>query len=84
MQIPWPATVVNPYGCHGFLFQVAEDNYQALQSFFAKFPAFRNNDFYVFGESYGGIYVPTLSAKIVKGSANFNFKVSGLEAEQQC
>ncbi|XP_014452524.1 lysosomal protective protein [Alligator mississippiensis] len=58
--------------------QVAEDNYQALQSFFAKFPAFRNNDFYVFGESYGGIYVPTLSAKIVKGSANFNFKGFGV------
>uniref|UniRef100_A0A8C6YGA8 Carboxypeptidase n=1 Tax=Naja naja TaxID=35670 RepID=A0A8C6YGA8_NAJNA len=54
---------------------VAEENYQALQSFFTKFPDFAQNDFYVFGESYGGIYVPTLTAKIVKGSAAINLKV---------
>lgn len=61
---------------------MAEDNYQALQSFFLKFPDFVNNDFYVFGESYGGIYVPTLAAKIAEGSAAINLKVSMAAAPQ--
>ncbi|MFT7816837.1 lysosomal protective protein-like [Arapaima gigas] len=54
--------------------QVAEDNYEALQQFFLKFPSFTGNDFYVFAESYGGVYGPTLSQLIVSGSADINFK----------
>nr|XP_014349153.1 PREDICTED: lysosomal protective protein-like isoform X2 [Latimeria chalumnae] len=54
--------------------KVAENNYLALQSFFVKFPNFTQNDFYVFGESYGGIYTPTLSLKIATGAAKINFK----------
>ncbi|KAM4593397.1 lysosomal protective protein [Odontesthes bonariensis] len=54
--------------------QVADDNYKALQSFFAKFPNFTQNEFFIFGESYGGIYAPTLSLRVVTGSANINFK----------
>lgn len=54
--------------------EVAENNYLALQSFFIKFPNFTQNEFYIVGESYGGIYVPTLSLKIVEGTANINFK----------
>lgn len=56
--------------------QVAEDNYMALLSFFAKFPNFTRNDFYIFGESYGGIYVPTLSLRVLTGTAKLKFKVS--------
>lgn len=62
------------------LFQVADDNYRALLSFFAKFPDFAQNDFFIFGESYGGIYVPTLSLRVVTGTANVNFKVRLLSA----
>ncbi|KAM6223756.1 lysosomal protective protein-like [Rhynchocyon petersi] len=58
--------------------QVAADNYQALLSFFEKFPTFANHDFYVFGESYGGVYVPSLSAQIVKGPFSANFKGFGV------
>lgn len=54
--------------------QVAEDNYRALQSFFAKFPKFAQNDFFIFGESYGGIYAPTLSLRVATGTATINFK----------
>ncbi|XP_043937227.1 lysosomal protective protein-like [Protopterus annectens] len=54
--------------------EVAENNYLALQSFFKKFPDFTQNEFYIIGESYGGIYVPTLGLKIMKGTANINFK----------
>lgn len=60
--------------------QVAEDNYKALLSFFAKFPNFTRNDFYIFGESYGGIYVPTLSLRVVTGTAKLKFKVSCLKS----
>ncbi|CAL1604035.1 unnamed protein product [Knipowitschia caucasica] len=54
--------------------QVAEDNYKALQSFFSKFPNFTKNEFFIIGESYGGIYVPTLSLLVATGTENINFK----------
>ncbi|XP_035507742.1 lysosomal protective protein [Morone saxatilis] len=54
--------------------QVADDNYKALQSFFAKFPNFTQNEFFIFGESYGGIYAPTLSLRVATGAAKINFK----------
>lgn len=54
--------------------QVAEDNYRALQSFFGMFPEFSQNEFFIFGESYGGIYVPTLSLRVATGPAKINFK----------
>ncbi|XP_054892363.1 cathepsin A-like [Poeciliopsis prolifica] len=54
--------------------QVADDNYKALQSFFAKFPNFTQNEFYIFGESYGGVYAPTLSLRVATGKVKINFK----------
>uniref|UniRef100_T1IXT3 Carboxypeptidase n=1 Tax=Strigamia maritima TaxID=126957 RepID=T1IXT3_STRMM len=47
--------------------KVSLDNYVAVQNFFKKFPQFKKNDFYVTGESYGGIYVPTLTVRIFNG-----------------
>ncbi|XP_034045441.1 lysosomal protective protein isoform X2 [Thalassophryne amazonica] len=58
--------------------QVAEDNFLALQSFFAKFPNFTDNKFFIFGESYGGIYVPTLSLRVVTGAPKIKFKGFGV------
>ncbi|XP_056614995.1 cathepsin A-like [Triplophysa dalaica] len=55
--------------------EVADNNYLALQSFFAKFPNFTKNEFYIFGESYGGIYAPTLSLRVATGGQlKVNFK----------
>ncbi|XP_058485522.1 cathepsin A-like [Solea solea] len=54
--------------------QVADDNYKALQSFFTKFPNFTQNDFFIFGESYGGIYAPTLSLRVATGPLKIHFK----------
>ncbi|CAJ1049142.1 lysosomal protective protein [Xyrichtys novacula] len=58
--------------------QVADDNYKALQSFFTKFPNFTQNEFFIFGESYGGIYAPTLSLRVATGAAKINFKGFGV------
>ena len=44
----------------------AEDNLKALIDFFKKFPTMKNKDFYISGESYGGIYVPILAYKIIE------------------
>lgn len=39
----------------------AQDNVNALLEWFGKFPEYTSNDFYVMGESYGGVYVPFTS-----------------------
>nr|XP_002130105.1 lysosomal protective protein [Ciona intestinalis] len=54
--------------------EVSQHNYNALVDFFKKFPEFVKNPFFVSGESYGGIYLPTLSVRIMQGSFHINFK----------
>ncbi|KAI0228585.1 Lysosomal protective protein [Lamellibrachia satsuma] len=53
--------------------QVSLDNYWALKYFIMHYPEFSKNKFFITGESYGGIYVPTLAARIVDDK-DFNFK----------
>lgn len=55
--------------------QTAKDNYLALKDFFTKFPEFASNEFFITGESYGGVYVPTLSV-LVLDDKDINFQVS--------
>ena len=54
----------------------ANGNLNALVHFFQKFPSFRKNDFFIFGESYGGMYIPTLGRDII----NHNKKVGNSDA----
>mmetsp|Transcript_87147 Transcript_87147/g.154272 ORF Transcript_87147/g.154272 Transcript_87147/m.154272 type:complete len:471 (+) Transcript_87147:46-1458(+) len=44
--------------------QTASDNLAALKAFFGLYPEHKKREFFVSGESYGGVYVPTLSLKI--------------------
>lgn len=38
----------------------AQDAYDAMNSFYEKFPEYKKNDLYLTAESYGGIYIPTM------------------------
>ncbi|EPB77364.1 serine carboxypeptidase [Ancylostoma ceylanicum] len=46
--------------------QTASDIYLALKDFFTEYPQFSTNDFFVTGESYGGVYVPTLTRLLIQ------------------
>ncbi|XP_021734365.1 serine carboxypeptidase-like 20 [Chenopodium quinoa] len=72
--------------------QTARDTHTFLLKWFEQFPEFNKNPFYVAGESYGGIYVPTLASEIVEGlkakvNPTINFKGyvvgNGVTAEQK-
>ncbi|KAI2545335.1 carboxypeptidase vitellogenic like, partial [Homo sapiens] len=76
-DFPWTTTlsmlyIDNPVGTgfsftddtHGYAVNeddVARDLYSALIQFFQIFPEYKNNDFYVTGESYAGKYVPAIA-----------------------
>uniref|UniRef100_A0A9J8CZZ4 Carboxypeptidase n=1 Tax=Cyprinus carpio carpio TaxID=630221 RepID=A0A9J8CZZ4_CYPCA len=53
--------------------EVATNNYLALKEFFRLFPEFSKNEFFLTGESYGGIYIPTL-AEIVMEDSSINLQ----------
>jgi len=46
----------------------AKDSYNFLLNFFDLYPQFSHNDFYIAGESYAGIYVPTLAQQVMIGN----------------
>lgn len=48
----------------------ADNNFKALKEFFKGFPEFADNDFYISGESYAGVYVPTLAHAVLQASQN--------------
>lgn len=54
--------------------QAASDNLEFVEGFFELFQQYKNNDFYITSESYGGHYMPTLAAAIVDSGHVPNFK----------
>lgn len=49
--------------------ETAKDNLIAVIEFFKKFPEYKGVDFYLAGESYAGIYIPTLASEIIDYNA---------------
>ncbi|XWS31191.1 hypothetical protein CRYUN_Cryun23aG0056200 [Craigia yunnanensis] len=47
--------------------QTATDTHAFLLKWFELYPEFLSNPFFIAGESYAGVYVPTLSYEVVKG-----------------
>lgn len=52
----------------------ADDTYHALLDIFSQFPSFQGRPFYVFGESYGGHYVPNTVKAVQDGNAALDSK----------
>ncbi|XP_077226896.1 serine carboxypeptidase 1-like [Tasmannia lanceolata] len=47
--------------------KTASDTHTFLLKWFEQYPEFRANPFYLSGESFAGVYVPTLASEVVKG-----------------
>lgn len=45
--------------------KTANQNLEAVEAFYALYPEFKANKFFITGESYAGVYVPTLAEAIV-------------------
>ncbi|KAK9060363.1 hypothetical protein SSX86_021067 [Deinandra increscens subsp. villosa] len=46
--------------------RTAKDSYAFLVNWFRRFPHYKNNEFYITGESYAGFYIPELADVITK------------------
>ncbi|CAD5212446.1 unnamed protein product [Bursaphelenchus okinawaensis] len=56
----------------------AQSNYAALKHFFAIHPNFRQHKVFLFGESYGAVYVSLLGKLIVQGRKGFSVNLEGI------
>ena len=52
----------------------AENNLLALQAFYLKFPELKTKDLYLSGESYAGVYIPTMARSIITNDPSINLK----------
>ncbi|ETM38615.1 hypothetical protein L914_15128 [Phytophthora nicotianae] len=57
--------ITRPWSLDG----AADDMHEFLRLFYQQHPELKTNDFYIFGESYAGHYVPDLAARLLKDSS---------------
>mmetsp|Transcript_31157 Transcript_31157/g.58456 ORF Transcript_31157/g.58456 Transcript_31157/m.58456 type:complete len:534 (+) Transcript_31157:42-1643(+) len=57
-------------GCKNSDISTAMANSDAVQNFFEKFPEYRANEFFITGESYAGVYIPTLAKQLLSPVTN--------------
>jgi len=55
--------------------RTAIDNYTFLKLWLKAYPQYLNNDFWITGESYSGIYVPSLAKLVMEGILNKSFVI---------
>ncbi|KAH7695844.1 Protein K10C2.1 [Aphelenchoides avenae] len=56
----------------------ALDNLDAISAFLERFPEYKARDFYIAGESYGGVYVPTLAKLVIEAPTSLPINLVGL------
>lgn len=78
---PTEAGKLSDYNCTDDT--TASDNLEALRSWYGKFPEYASNDLHITGESYGGIYVPTLAEAILL-DPTFPASLSGIAVGNGC
>lgn len=52
----------------------ANDNLVFIKNWFSRFPNYKQHEFYLSSESYGGHYLPTLALNIIKNNTDINFR----------
>lgn len=62
----------------------AADNVAALEQFFERYPSFKSREFFITGESYGGVYCPTLAEAILKKKDFAGPKLTGMAVGNGC
>lgn len=68
----------------GWTDELASTNsYLALQAFYEKFPCYQNTDLYLTGESYAGIYIPTLARRILDDES-IDIRLKGFAVGDGC
>eukprot|EP01038_Epipyxis_sp_PR26KG_P015132 gene15132-20371_t len=75
----------NDYKCNDD--RTADENRAAVETFFQKFPEYKTNPFFITGESYAGVYVPTLAEAILKGEKDGTYtgaNLTGIAAGNGC
>ena len=60
------------------------DNLAAVEKFFELFPEYKQNEFFISGESYAGIYVPMLAYQIIQAKNYRGAKLSGIMVGNGC
>jgi carboxypeptidase C (cathepsin A) len=75
----------NDYKCSDD--RTASENLAAVEAFYSMFPEYKANKFFITGESYAGIYVPTLAEAIVnaeKANTYTGAKLTGIAVGNGC
>jgi carboxypeptidase C (cathepsin A) len=67
--------------------RTANENRAAVEDFYSKFPEYKNNQLWITGESYAGVYVPTLAEAILHGEKDGSYsgaKLTGIAVGNGC